>query len=31
MSYKQIISIRLYVRLKGFCSLAGRERLNTGE
>jgi len=31
MSYRQIISIRLYVRLKGIYSLAGRALLNTGE
>jgi len=27
----QIISSRLYVRLKGICSLASRELLNNGE
>jgi len=31
MSYKQIISGRLYVRLKGTCSLAGQALINTGE
>jgi len=31
MSYKQIISSRFYVRLKGTCSLASRALLNTGE
>jgi len=31
VSYRQIISIRLYVRLNGTCSLAGRAVSNTGE
>jgi len=31
MSYRQIISIRLYVRLKGTFSLASRALVNTGE
>jgi len=31
MGYVQIISSRLYVRLKGTCSLAGRALSNTGE
>jgi len=29
--YRQIISIRLYVRVKGTCSHAGRALLNTGK
>jgi len=29
--YEQIIPSRLYVRLKGTCSLAGRAILNTGD
>jgi len=31
MSYRQVISSCLYVRLKATCSLAGRALLNTGE
>jgi len=31
MSYRQIISNRLYVRLNKTCSLASRVLLNTGE
>jgi len=31
LSYGEIISSRLYVRLKGTCSLASRALLNTGE
>jgi len=31
VSYRQITSSCVYVRLKGNCSLAGRELLNTGE
>jgi len=31
VSYRQIISSRLYILLKGTCSLAGRELLNTDE
>jgi len=31
MSYRQIISSSLYVRLKGTCLLAGRALLDTGE
>ena len=31
VSYRQVISSRLYVRLKGPCSLASRALLNTGE
>ena len=31
VSYSRIISIRLYVRLKGTCSLVDRALLNTGE
>jgi len=29
MTYRQIVSIRLYVRLKGTCSLASRALLST--
>jgi len=31
MSYRQIVSCRLYLLLKGTCSLASRTLLNTGE
>jgi len=31
LSYRQIISRRLYIRFKRTCSLAGRALLNTGE
>jgi len=31
LSFRQIISRRLYVSLKGTCSLAGRTLLNAGE
>jgi len=31
MGYKEIISSRIYVRLKGTCSLTGRALLNTDE
>jgi len=31
ISFRQIISSRLYVCLKGTCSLASRALLNTGE
>jgi len=31
VNYRELISSRLYVRLKGACSFAGRALLNTGQ